>query len=266
MKVAAIQHDVVWEDAAATCRSVEPMVAGAAASGARLIVLSEMFSTGFTLVPERVAESVEGPSAAFLFDQATHHGVWMCASVPIIDPDKSRPVNRLFLFAPDGSMHHYDKIHPFSYGGEDEHYEAGTQFLTVDIEGLQTSFFICYDLRFADEFWQLAPSTDCYVVPACWPDGRRLAWQTLLQSRAIENQAYVVGVNRVGTDPTLSYAGDSRIVDPVGELLATGSKTEVVLIAEVDPGVVASTRSRFRFGQDRRTSAYKADEVLTLRS
>jgi predicted amidohydrolase len=191
MKVAAIQHDIVWEDAAATCRHLDPIIAGAAASGARLMVLTEMFSTGFTLAPDRVAEPLEGPSSAWLHEQATRHGVWMCASVPTIDPAKSRPVNRLFLFAPDGTMHHYDKIHPFSYGGEDEHYEAGTRFLTVDVEGLKTSFFVCYDLRFADEFWQLAPVTDCYVVPASWPEARRLPWQSLLQARAIENQADV---------------------------------------------------------------------------
>ncbi len=259
MKVAAVQHDIVWEDAAATCRHLDPLIAGAAASGARLVVMSEMFSTGFTLAPDRVAEPIEGPSSAWLHEQATRHQVWTCASVPIIDPAKSRPVNRLFLFAPDGTMHHYDKIHPFSYGGEDEHYEAGTQFLTVDIEGLKTSFFVCYDLRFADEFWQLAPVTDCYVVPASWPEARRLPWQSLLQARAIENQAYVIGVNRVGSDPTLNYAGDSRIVDPLGELLATGAKTEAVLIAAVDPAVVVAARAQFRFGQDRRTASYFAD-------
>lgn len=256
MKIAAIQHDIVWEDARATCRNLEPMISGAAAAGARLVVMTEMFSTGFTLAPERVAEQVDGYSSYFLQEQAARHGIWTCASVPIIDPTKSRPVNRLLLFGPDGAAHHYDKIHPFSYGGEHEHYEAGTSFLTVDIEGLRTTFFICYDLRFGDEFWQLAPVTDCFVVPASWPDARRLPWQTLLQARAIENQAYVVGVNRVGSDPTLNYAGDSRIVDPLGELLATGARAETVLICDVDPTVVVAARARFRFGQDRRTSAY----------
>ena len=252
MKLAAIQHDIVWEDAAATFRHLDPMIAGAAASGARLIVLTEMFSTGFTLAPDRVAEPMEGPSSAWLHEQSTRHGVWMCASVPTIDRAKARPVNRLFLFAPDGTMHHYDKIHPFSYGGEDEHYEAGKQFLTVDIEGLKTSFFICYDLRFGDEFWQLAPTTDCYVVPACWPEARRLPWQTLLQARAIENQAYVVGCNRVGEGGGLKYVGDSRIVDPLGELLATGSQGETILFADIEPATVADVRDRFRFLPDRR--------------
>jgi predicted amidohydrolase len=259
MKVAALQHDIVWEDAAATCSALAPEVAAAASSGARLVVLTEMFSTGFTLQPERVAESPEGRSATFLQDQAQRHGIWLCGSVPITDPALSKPVNRLFLFGPAGQHYHYDKIHPFSYGGEHEKYQAGSSFLTVDIEGLRTSFFICYDLRFADEFWQLAPQTDCFVIPASWPEVRRLPWQTLLQARAIENQAYVVGVNRVGNDPSLSYAGDSRIIDPLGELLATGAKGATTLLAEVDPSVVAAARARFRFGQDRRTHPYNAN-------
>ena len=99
--------------------------------------------------------------------------------------------------------------------------------MTVDIDGLRVSLFVCYDLRFADEFWQLADDTDVYLVPANWPAKRRLAWTSLLQARAIENQAYVVGVNRVGEGGGIEYIGDSRIVDPLGELLATGLRRRV---------------------------------------
>jgi predicted amidohydrolase len=256
MKVAAVQHDVVWEDAHATRVRLEPQIAAAAASGARLIVLTEMFATGFTMAPERVGEPPEGRSHAFLIDQSTRHGVWVCGSIPTIDPAKLRPVNRLVLASPDGRSFTYDKIHPFSYGGENEHYVGGDAFLTVDIEGLRTSFFVCYDLRFGDDWWQRAPLTDCYVVPANWPAVRRYHWQSLLVARAIENQAYVVGVNRVGEGGNLAYVGDSRIIDPLGEVLASGAGTEALLVAEVDPAVVAATRAKFRFGQDRRTSAY----------
>ena len=252
MKVAAIQHDVDWEDAKATCERVAPMIAAAAGAGARLVVLTEMFSTGFTMAPERVGEPVDGYSATFLREQATHHGVWTCASIPTVDPAVDRPVNRLLLCAPDGAVHHYDKIHPFSYGGEPEHYSAGDRFLTVDIEGLRTSFFVCYDLRFADEFWRLATTTDCYVVPANWPGSRRHHWQSLLVARAIENQAYVVGVNRVGTGGKLAYVGDSRIVDPLGELVCSAAGTESLLVGEVTPEHVAAVRDRFRFLPDRR--------------
>jgi predicted amidohydrolase len=256
MKVAAIQHDVVWEDAAATMALLVPQIAAAAGAGARLVVLTEMFGTGFTMAPDRVGEAPDGPSHSFLLDQAASLGVWLCGSIATRDPAMVRPVNRLVLAAPDGRSFNYDKRHPFSYGGEHEHYIGGDSFLTVDIEGLRTSFFVCYDLRFGDDWWQRAPHTDCFVVPANWPAVRRHHWQSLLAARAIENQAYVVGVNRVGEGGNLAYVGDSRIIDPLGEVLASGAGTEALLVAEVDPTHVAAVRTRFPFGHDRFTHSY----------
>jgi predicted amidohydrolase len=129
---------------------------------------------------------------------------------------------------------------------------AGTELVTVDVGGFRVSMFVCYDLRFADEFWQLAGDTDLYLVPANWPEQRREHWQALLLARAIENQAYVVGVNRVGSGGGLDYSGDSRVVDPHGELLATAGRTETVLLADLSTEHVAATRDRFRFLPDRR--------------
>ena len=252
MKVAAVQHDIVWEDAEATHERLRPLIAAAAGTGARLIVLTEMFSTGFTMRPVDVAQPPDGPSTEFLVELAEQYGVWLCGSIPTLDASRARAVNRLVLAGPNREQHHYDKIHPFRYGGEGEHYEGGTSFLTVDIEGLRTSFFVCYDLRFADEFWAMALDTDCYVIPANWPESRRVHWQTLLRARAIENQAYVIGVNRVGRGGGLDYCGDSQIIDPLGEILASGARTEATLVAEVDPAFVAATRDRFRFLPDRR--------------
>ena len=123
MKVAAVQHDVVWEDATATHRRVAPMIANAAAAGARLVVLTEMYATGFSMATEHIVESFDGPSAQFLVEQASIHDVWVCGSVPELAPDASsgdRPGNVLVLAAPDGTTHRYAKIHPFSYAGEDE--------------------------------------------------------------------------------------------------------------------------------------------------
>jgi predicted amidohydrolase len=254
VRVAAIQHDIVWEDAAATLAHVEPMVAGAADAGARLVVLTEMFATGFTMTPERVAEPPDGPATTFLREQAEQRSVWMCGSVATRAPELPKPVNRLVLAGPAGQLHHYDKIHPFSYGGEHEHYHAGDRFLTVEVDGVRCSFFVCYDLRFADELWALADATDCYVLVANWPEPRRLHWQVLLQARAIENQAYVVGVNRVGEGGKLAYSGDSRIFDPWGLELAAGGAAEEVLSAEVDPSEVERIRARYPFLRDRRRS------------
>ncbi len=256
MRVAAIQHDIAWCDRDANFAHLAPLIAGAAGAGARLILLSETFSTGFATDRDDLGEPEGGPSSQFLVEQARLHGVWIAGSCPEIPgdapSDDQRPYNTLVLASPDGSQHRYRKIHPFTYGGETKHFRAGDQFVTVDVEGLRVSLFVCYDLRFADEFWQLANDTDVYLVPANWPEARRLPWMALLQARAIENMAYVIGCNRVGSGNGLAYSGDSRIIDPLGEILATAAQTESILLADISAERVAEARDRFRFLQDRR--------------
>ena len=252
MKVAGLQHDIVWEDRDANFARLAPMIAAAAAEGARLVVLTEMFSTGFSMATDRVAELPGGPSVQFLAAQARAHDVWVCGSLPERPSAGARPFNQLVLAAPDGALHRYAKIHPFGYGAEPEHYAAGDACLTVDVEGVRCSFFVCYDLRFADTLWPLAPRTDCYVLVANWPRQRRAHWSALLPARAIENQAYVVGVNRVGTGDGLTYAGDSVILDPLGEPVATAADAECTITGEVDPERVRAVREKFPFLRDRR--------------
>jgi len=256
LRVAAIQHEIVWHDRDANFERLAPMIAGAAAGGARLVLLTETFSTGFSFDTDGIGEPEGGPSSQFLLEQAATHGVWVGGSCPEISPDAPpddpRPSNSFVVAGPDGTVHRYRKIHPFSHAEEEKYVRAGTEFVTVEIDGVRVSLFVCYDLRFADEFWTLAVDTDAFLVVANWPAKRRLHWQTLLRARAIENQAYVVGVNRVGTGGGLEYSGDSTIIDPVGEVLASGAGGETVLFADIDPAFVASTRSHFRFLQDRR--------------
>ena len=256
VRVAAIQHDIVWNDRSANVDHLTPMIAGAVASGARVVLLTETFSTGFSFDTPGIAEPEGGPSSQFLRKMATTHGVWVGGSCPEIapdvPPDDQRPSNVFVLVAPDGTEHRYGKIHPFSHADEERYVRAGTEFVTVDIDGLRCSLFVCYDLRFADEFWALAHQSDAYFVVANWPAKRRLHWSTLLRARAIENQAYVIGVNRVGSGGGLDYSGDSAIIDPLGEVLATGAGGETILIADLDPAHVATTRDHFRFLQDRR--------------
>jgi len=261
VKIAAIQHDVCWEDREGTFARLRPLIAGAAGAGARLAVLTEMFAVGFSMDTDRIAESEDGPSAAFLREQAARHGMWLYASAPERRPGADKPRNVGLLVAPDGAITRYAKIHPFTYAREHDVYEAGTETVTVEVEGLRVSLFVCYDLRFADEFWMLAPQTDCYLVCANWPESRRYHWQSLLVARAIENQAYVVGVNRVGEGGKLTYVGDSRIIDPLGEVLAAGAGTEALLVADVTPEKVAQVRDRFRFLPDRRTYPLALDPV-----
>jgi predicted amidohydrolase len=256
LRVAAVQHDIVWHDRDANFDRLAPMIEGAAAGGAGLVLLTETFSTGFSFDTPGIGEPQGGPSARFLAEQAASHGVWVGGSCPEIDPDApagdGRPSNSFVLAGPDGTAHRYAKIHPFTHAGEEKYVRAGTDLVTIDVDGIALTLFVCYDLRFADEFWQVADRTDAYLVVANWPAKRRLHWSTLLRARAIENQAYVVGVNRVGTGGGIDYSGDSAIIDPLGEVLATGAGGETVLFGDIDPNHVESTRSHFRFLQDRR--------------
>jgi predicted amidohydrolase len=252
MKIAAIQHDIVWERADETREHVRPMIAKAAADGARLIVLSEMYATGFSMQPERIAEDEGGPNEQFLIERAAEHDAYLIASIAQRGPDGNYR-NNAVLARPDGGVIRYAKIHPFSFAGEHERYTAGTDFCTVTLDGLRVSVFVCYDLRFADEFWALAGDTDLYVVPANWPQPRHEHWRTLLRARAIENQAYVIGVNRVGAVKDLVHLGGSAVVDPLGVTLAEGEDgTEGVLVADVDTVTVGAIRARFPFLPDRR--------------
>lgn len=256
MQIAAIQHDIVWEDPDANFAQLAGRIKEAANEGARLIALSEMFAWGFSMETDRVNEPVGGPSTTFLSEQAVATGAWVCGSVPELPEGGEHPYNQLVVAAPDGSISRYAKIYPFSYGGEHLHYTAGTQTLTetitVDGESLRVSFFVCYDLRFADEFWKLAPDTDVYVVVANWPEARRHHWRSLLMARAIENQAYVVAANRVGEGGRLTYSGDSSIIDPFGELLAWSEYDETTLMADVTAERVTEVRTRYPFLSDRR--------------
>ncbi|HSJ46390.1 MAG TPA: nitrilase-related carbon-nitrogen hydrolase [Euzebyales bacterium] len=252
MRVAVIQHDIAWEDPKANFAALAPRIAGAAGAGARLIVLTEMYATGFSMNTDVTAEPVGGPAASFLVEQAQRHDAWIAGSVAERVDATERPFNTLVLAAPDGAVHRYCKIHPFTHSGEHEHFRAGSDHVTVDVEGLRVTLFVCYDLRFADEFWATAQDTDVYIVPANWPDTRREHWRTLLRARAVENQAYVLGVNRVGTGGRLTYVGDSMVVDPMGEVLASAADREALLVCDVDAATVAATRDRFRFMQDRR--------------
>ena len=250
MRVGLVQHDIVWEARDETLAHVEPLVDKAVADGAEVVVLPELFAVGFTMNTGAVAEDAGGPTSQWLSSQAARTGAWIGGSVP---EGRPRPRNTFVLAAPDGStQHRYAKRHPFAHGGESEHYDAGDERVTIGIGGLRVSPLICYDLRFADASWSLAPETDVYVYIASWPAPRRHHWRSLLVARAIENQAYVVGVNRVGDGGGLAYSGDSLVVDPMGEIVVDAGSDEAVHVADVDPARVAQVRADLPFLQDRR--------------
>ncbi|HVH97513.1 MAG TPA: carbon-nitrogen family hydrolase [Enhygromyxa sp.] len=253
MIVAALQTNIVWEDPQANFTRLRPKLAEAAAVGARLIVLPEMFSYGFSMNTAAIAEPPDGPSVTFLAEQARDLGVWICGSVPEFPSrEAERPANTLVLAGPNGERHRYRKRHPFSFANEHVYYIAGEDDLTVELEHVRVSTAICYDLRFADDFWALAEATDLYVVVANWPTRRREHWQTLLRARAIENQAWVIGLNRVGEGGGIEYSGDSMIIDPWGEVVCSASRDETMLLANIDAERVREARTKFPVLQDRR--------------
>lgn len=254
MTVAAIQHDIAWEDPPANREQLAPRIAEAAERGARLVLLSELWPTGFSMAAERLAETLEGPSTGFLVDCAARHRAWVGGSVAVRPAEGDRPRNCFVLAAPDGTVHRYAKRHTFTYAGEHEHFEAGRDALTVDVDGVRCTLAVCYDLRFGPDFWDTAADTGCYLVVANWPAARKEHWRTLLRARAIENQTYVVGVNRVGTDPHGAYAGDSAVVDPSGATVADAGGDDCVLVADVDPERVRDSRTRYPFVADRARS------------
>jgi predicted amidohydrolase len=254
VKIAVVQHDIVWEDKPANFARLAPMVEAAAATGARLVVLSETFSTGFSMRTDVTAEPEGGPSSRFLADQAAANGVWVCGSCPESEAPGRPPFNSLVLAGPDGTEHRYRKAHPFTPGGEHRAYTAGGEVATLEVEGLRITPFVCYDLRFADDWWEAAPGTDAYLCVANWPASRRHHWSTLLAARAIENQAYVVACNRVGSGGGIDHAGDSAVIDPMGEVLASAARAETLVVAEVEAARVAEVRAALPFLADRRES------------
>ena len=254
MKIALLQTDIAWEDVPENHRRAAKLLVEAASGGARLALLPEMFNTGFSMDSQRIAQPPGGPSETFLREQAEALDIWILASIP--EAGDPAPRNMALLVSPQGTVTRYAKIHPFSYAGEHEHYAAGDRVVTADVEGVRVTPFVCYDLRFPEPFRVAAAETDLFAVVANWPDARREHWRTLLRARAIENQAFVAGVNRVGDGGRLHYAGDSAVIGPLGETLAEGDDRERVLLCDIDPAKVAELRARFPALEDRRPEAY----------
>src|SRR3954452_20211425 len=182
MRFAAVQHDIVWEDREANFARLAPLVARAVGAGAEFVLLSETFSTGFSMTPG-IGEPEGGPSAEFLLGRAAEHGVWVAGSCPGVamplvpgETDGELPYNSLVLAGPDGTVHRYRKLHPFTHGGEHERFRAGEKPVTVEIGGLRGTPFICFELLFATVFWEPAVRTDVSLVPANWPPTRRHHW------------------------------------------------------------------------------------------
>ena len=229
-----VQPDVVWEDREANFARVRGLLEDVRPEPRSLIILPEMFAVGFTMNVEGVAEEPGGPTERFLRELASNFDSFIVGGV-VSRASSGKGLNEAVVAGPEGDViARYAKLHPFTYAGETEHYERGRDIVTFDWDGLMTAPFICYDLRFP-EVYRMATmrGAGLLVTIANFPSARVHHWRTLLIARAIENQAYVVGVNRSGTDPNVEYPGRSLVVDPRGDILSEAGAGEEVLKVEI---------------------------------
>jgi omega-amidase len=245
MKIYGVQLDIAWEEKAANHAKVRRLLEKFRPEKGSLVVLPEMFDTGFTMEVAKVSDEKTRVSRKFLGDLAKELGVWVMGG--FVNSDAKSGRNEAGVFGPDGKeVVRYQKIHPFTRGGEARAYSAGREIRLFEWGGFRVCPFICYDLRFPEIFrMAVKRGANLFLVIANWPLPREGHWVTLLEARAIENLAYVVGVNRAGNDPKYVYFGRSRIIDPHGKVIAEAGREETVIIADVEIGVVEAWRKDF---------------------
>ncbi len=261
LHLAALQLDLVWHHPAAN-RDKIWLMADQIAGPLDLLVLPEMFPTGFTMSAQEYAEPVQGPTHQWMQEQAHARDCLVGGSV--ITQAGDHIYNRFLLVAPDGLVDYYDKRHTFRMAGENKHYTPGQRRVVVEYQGWRMLLLICYDLRFP--VWSRnfrredGMDYDLILGVANWPASRVSQWETLLMARAIENQCYVVGVNRVGQDGNgVAYSGSSMIIDPLGRPLSTIREQETTLLARLDRDKLTQYRAKFPVWMDADTFELSPD-------
>ncbi len=251
LTITLIQTKLYWEDKPANLAMLEKKITGISEK-TELVVLPEMFSTGFSMQPNKLAETMEGPTVAWMKQIARAKKIILTGSLIITEND--RYFNRLLWVLPDGSLGYYDKRHRFAFAGEDNEYTAGNKRLIARVKGWRINLQVCYDLRFpvwARQHTSEEPEYDILLYVANWPERRIHAWKTLLTARAIENQSFVVGLNRVGDDGNgIYHSGDSMVIDPLGVVLYQKTGDEDIHTITLEKETVESVRSKFPFWKD----------------
>ena len=250
LSVTLIQTELLWEDVPANLERFDQLIRPLAPG--QVILLPEMFNTGFSQRASELAETMEGPTVAWMQATASRQKCVLTGSVMIREGD--RYYNRLLWVLPDGGIAGYDKKHLFTFAGEDQVFSPGRDRLIAQVGGWKVGLFVCYDLRFPVFMRQLKAVEkryDCLVVVANWPAARVLAWDSLLRARAIENQCFVAGVNRCGIDGNgIAYNGHSAVYDPLGQVLARAGEREQVVSVVLQKKQIDAVRRQYPFLDD----------------
>ena len=261
LTITTVQTNLHWEDKSVNLQILEEKILGIK-ERTEIVVLPEMFNTGFSMNPEKLAETMEGETIQWMKRISAQQKIILTGSLIIQEADHY--YNRLVWMLPNGQYGVYDKRHRFAYAGEDKQFSAGSKRLIASVKGWKINLLVCYDLRFP--VWarqtplteSAQPEYDVLVYVANWPERRNHAWKILLQARAIENQCFVVGVNRVGNDGNNIYhSGDSMVVDPMGEVLYSKKDVEDVFTITLDGDHLQSIRGKLPFLRD-------ADDFLIM--
>jgi len=249
LKIACLQVDIVWENPKENIENynflIDPL-----SKDIDLIILPEMFSTGFSMDPEKCFETMDGISVSWMKQKASEKNIAIMGSLVI--KEENSFYNRLIFVFPDGKLEYYDKKHLFTLAGENKVYTSGNKKTIVDYLGWKICLMICYDLRFP--VWSRNDvAYDLLVYVANWPEKRIAAWGTLLKARAIENVCYTIGVNRVGLDANnYNYVGHTQVIDPLGNIIENSDEeNQMVIEATLDKSALNTTRNRFQFLNDR---------------
>ena len=253
LKVTLVQSVLHWEDKASNLAMLEEKIAEVK-EASHIVILPEMFSTGFSMRPEQLAEKMEGDTIAWMKKTARENKVIVTGS--IIAEEDGKYYNRLVWMLPNGHYGTYDKRHLFGFAEEDKHYTSGTKRLIASVNGWRIHLLVCYDLRFPvwarqqfDEEGNF--EYDVLIYVANWPERRNTAWKSLLQARAIENQCYVIGVNRVGNDGNdIYHSGDSMVISPLGEILYHKAHEEDIFTITLKKEDLEKVRRKFQFWRD----------------
>jgi omega-amidase len=264
MKVIGIQPDIVWENKAATHTRIISLIEKAGPQPGSLVVLPEMFATGFSMNVAGIHDSDTRETQDFLARTAVEYRINLLGGV-VTKNTQGRGRNECVIYSPDGrEIARYSKLQPFTPGGESANYEAGRALSIFDLAEFRISTFICYDLRFPEIFRAACRrGANLYTVIASWPVAREEHWVTLLRARAIENQAFVVGINRSGRDPNFAYPGRSMILSPAGKVLAEAGREECSISVDLNIEELLDYRSELPFLNDMRSDLWEEEKHET---